>query len=186
MSAAMPFGTITTVAGTGEAGYAGDGGPAPRAHLRQPFGCDFDRAGNLYIAESENHVIRRVDKETGRISTVAGSGRKGYDGDGGPATEAALNEPYAVAVDDAGDLTIVDRLNACIRRVNHHAGIITTVARAPMREPNDCALDGRGGLLIADVGDSRVYRLDLKTNVLSVWGGTGRRARALAPPIPAP
>ncbi len=185
------FGTITTVAGAGEAGYAGDGGPATKALLRQPFHCDFDRDGNLYIAEAENHVIRRVDKRSGRITTVAGSGRKGYEGDGGPATRAALNEPYAV-VDAAGDLYIVDRLNACVRHVDGRTGIITTVAgdgtrgyagdggpgaKAQMREPNDCVLDGKDGLLIADVRDTRVRRLDRKTGIISTFGGTGRRVR---------
>lgn len=182
---------ITTWAGGSEAGYAGDGGPATGALLRQPFHCDFDKHGNLYIAESENHVIRKVDKR-GQITTVAGSGRKGYDGDNGPATRAALNEPYALAVDASDDLYIVDRLNACVRRVDGRSGVITTIAgdgtkgysgdggpgtQARMREPNDCVLDNRGGLLIADVGDTRVRHLDLKTGVLTTFGGTGRRTR---------
>ena len=110
--------------------------------------------------------------------TVAGSGRQGYSGDGGPATEATLNNLYSLQVDTNGDIYIVDRLNAAIRKVDAATGIITTVAGtgepgysgdggpgvlAQLREPNDCFLDGKGGLLIADIQDQRIRRLDLKT-----------------------
>src|SRR5690349_18035855 len=89
---------ISTIAGTGTAGYSGDGAKATAAQLNQPFHCDLDRAGNLYVADAFNHCIRRIDAKSGVITTVAGSGRKGYSGDEGPASEATLNEPYAVAV----------------------------------------------------------------------------------------
>src|SRR5205823_2813896 len=118
--------TIDTLAGTGKPGYSGDGGPARAARLNQPFHCDPDGKGGLYIAEAGNHCVRRVDLKTGTITTVAGCGRKGYSGDGGPATKATLNEPYAVAIAPAGDLYIVDRLNAVIRRVDGRTGVITT------------------------------------------------------------
>src|SRR2546423_1144515 len=88
---ARDVGVLRTVAGTGEKGYAGDGGQATRAKLNQPFHCDVDEAGNLYIAEAENHCVRKVDGKTGTISTVAGTGKKGYSGDGGPATQATFN-----------------------------------------------------------------------------------------------
>lgn len=187
--AQTPNGKIDTVAGTGKPGYAGDGGKAAEALLNQPFHCDLDTAGNLYIAESENHCVRKVDRKTGTISTVAGSGIKGYTGDGGPATKATLNEPYALAVDANGDLYVVDRLNAVIRKVDGKTGQIATVAGngtkgfsgdggkatdAQLREPNDCCLDGKGGLLIADVADWRIRRLDLKTGTISTFAGTGR------------
>jgi streptogramin lyase len=182
-------GRIDSVAGTGERGYAGDNGPATQARLDQPFHCDLDPAGNLYIAEAGNHCVRRLDRKTGILTTVAGSGKKGYTGDGGPATQATLNEPYAVAVAANGDLFIVDRLNAVVRKVEAKTGTITTAAgngtkgyggdggpatAAMLREPNDCCLDGKGGLLIADVGDWRVRRLDLKTHTLATFAGTGR------------
>src|SRR5438270_2664820 len=99
---------IRTIAGTGTAGYGGDGDKATAAQLNEPFHCDLDRAGNLYIADNFNHCIRRVDAKTGIITTVAGTGRKGYAGDGGPAAKATLNEPYAVAVGTNGDLFVVD------------------------------------------------------------------------------
>jgi streptogramin lyase len=180
---------ITTFAGTGKAGYSGDGGKATRAELNQPFNCALDKRGNLYIAEAFNHCIRKVDAATGVITTVAGCGKKGYDGDGGPAIKATMNEPYSVAVTDENDLYIVDRLNAVIRRVDGRTGIISTVAgtgkpgyfgdggkgtAAQLREPNDCCLDGNNGLLIADVADWRIRRLDLKTGVITTFAGTGR------------
>jgi streptogramin lyase len=182
-------GRIVTVAGTGQPGHTGDGGPAVQARLDQPFHCDLDPQGRLYVAEAGSHCIRRIDLATGRITTVAGSGRKGYAGDGGPALGAALNEPYAVAVAADGTFFIADRLNAVIRRVDGVTGIITTVAGtgqkgyagdggkatvALLHEPNDCCLDGVGGLLIADVADWRVRRLDLTTGSITTFAGTGR------------
>jgi streptogramin lyase len=182
-------GPIDTVAGTGTKGYAGDGGPARKAQLDQPFHCDLF-GSSLYIAEAGNHCVRKVDLSTGIITTVAGTGKKGYSGDGGPATKATFNEPYAVAADRDGNLFVVDRLNAVVRRVEGRSGVITTVAgtgkqgyagdggpavKAMLREPNDCCLDGKGGLLIADVADWRVRRLDLKTGTLTTFAGTGPR-----------
>src|SRR6516165_6959554 len=116
--AADTAGTIETVAGTGKAGYAGDGGKATAAQLNQPFHCDLDGKGNLHVAEAFNHCIRKIELKTGVITTIAGTGTKGYTGDGGPATRATFNEPYAVVVAPGGDLFIVDRLNACVRKVD--------------------------------------------------------------------
>src|SRR6516162_5591665 len=182
-------GILVTLAGTGERGYAGDGGPALKATLSEPFHCDVDKRGNLYIAEAMNHCIRKVDLKTGAISTVAGTGKKGYSGDGGKATDATFDEPYAVAVDSSDNFYIVDRLNAVVRKVDGKTGIISTIAGngkksyagdggkaidASMREPNDCCLDGKGGLLIADVGDWRIRRLDLATGIITTFAGTGK------------
>ena len=110
--------TIHTVVGTGDAGYSGDGGPATSATLREPFMCAFDRAGNMFFCEARNHVVRRVDASTGHVTTVAGTGEVGYTGDGGPATAAAMNEPYSLEVDGDGNIYVVDRLNAAVRRVD--------------------------------------------------------------------
>lgn len=184
--------TIHTVAGVGTPGCAGDGGPATAAALNEPFMCACDRAGNLFIGEARNHIVRRVDAATGTIATVAGSGRPGYAGDGGPATDAALNEPYSLDVADDGSIYIVDRLNAAVRRVDGATGIITTVAgtgepgyggdggpgrQARLREPNDCFLDSRGGLLIADIQDQRIRRLDLASRIIDTFAGNGAKAR---------
>jgi streptogramin lyase len=186
---------IDTLVGTGKVGYAGDGGKAAAALLNQPFHCEFamvNGAPMLYVAEAFNHCIRVVNLKTGVIDTVVGSGRKGNAGDGGKATEAALNEPYAVVRDSDGSLYIADRLNAVIRKVDGKTGIITTLAgtgkkdyagdggpadKAALREPNDCCLDGRGGLLIADVADWRIRRVDLKTGTITTFAGTGRVAK---------
>ena len=191
----MPYqrGVIETVIGTGEAGYDGDGGPASAALLREPFMASFDSAGNLYLAEARNHCVRRVDRDTGVITTIAGNGNAGYSGDGGPAVAAMLNEPYSLTVhQQSGDIYIVDRLNAAVRRVDGTTGIITTVAgtgepgyggdggpgaRAQLREPKDCFLDSKGGLLIADIQDQRVRRLDLASGIISTFAGNGKKAR---------
>src|SRR5262245_19302345 len=127
-SSLVSNGRIDTVAGAGKAGYAGDGGPAADALLNQPFHCEIDPDGNLLIAEAFNHCIRNVNLNTGRITTVAGTGKKGYTGDGGPATQATFDEPYAVVADKNGDLYITDRLNAVIRKVDGSSAIISTVA----------------------------------------------------------
>lgn len=180
---------LTCAAGNGQQGYSGDGGPASTARLNQPFHCCFGPKGEMYVADTFNHVIRRVDPD-GRISTVAGCGRRGYEGDHGPAKLATMNEPYGVVCDAAGDLFIVDRLNACVRRVDGFTGLMTTLAGtgvpgysgdggpanlAQLREPNGLALDRRGGLLIADVSDNRIRRVDLGTARISTVAGTGAR-----------
>ena len=172
---------IETLAGTGEQGYSGDGGPAVRARLSAPFMCELDRAGNLFIAEATNHCIRRLDAKTGTLSTVAGNGNVGYGGNGGPAREATMNQPYALQVDTNGDLYIVDRLNAAVRKVDAATGIISTLAggkgSSTFIEPNDCFLDGQGGLLVADVQGQRILRLDLVTNAVDIVAGDGQKAR---------
>ena len=184
---------ITTAVGTGEAGYSGDGGPADAAVMREPFMCAFDTTGNLFVCEATNHIVRRIDAATGIITTVAGTGEQGYSGDGGPATEATMYEPYSLAISSDGTVYIVDRLNAVVRRVDGETGTITTVVgtgepgysgdggpghEAQMREPNDCFLDNRGGLLIADIQDQRIRRLDLATCIIDTFAGNGEKERS--------
>ncbi len=165
-------GIITTVAGSGEQGYDGDGESATAAQLAHPHGMTVDEAGNLYIADTFNHRIRKVDAD-GIITTVAGSGEEGYDGDGGPAIEAQLDSPHDVALDGAGNLYIADRDNHRIRWVDAD-GKIDTVAGsgeegydgdgdpavgAQLDSPHDVALDGAGNLYIADSGNDRIRRV---------------------------
>ena len=121
-------GIISTVAGTGAAGYTGDGGLATSAKLSGPTGLAFDATGNMYIAESGNSVIRMVLQSTGIISTVAGTGEYGYTGDGGLATLATLSYPHGIAIDSSGNLYIADSINHRIRMVLKSTGIISTVA----------------------------------------------------------
>jgi len=180
---------ITTAVGTGERGFAGDGGPAERALLNGPFDVGFGADGNLYFSDTFNNRIRRVDSRTGVITTCAGSGEAGYSGDSGPATHARLNEPYGIAVDQAANVYIADRHNHCVRRVDGTPRVITTFAgngtagyggdgglasRAGMIEPNGLALDpAQGRLFIADVADHRVRVVDLATGTISTFAGTG-------------
>lgn len=117
-------GQITTIAGNGTAGYSGDNGPATNASLNFPQGVAVDSAGNLYISDSDNNCIRRVSN--GIITTVAGSGERGFDGDGGPAINAKLTYPLGIALDSAGNLYIADASNNRVRKVSN--GIITTIA----------------------------------------------------------
>ena len=185
-------GRIENAAGTGVSGYAGDGGPASLAVLGEPFMCAFDVQGNLYVSDGRNHTVRRVDQSSATIVTVAGNGSEGYSGDGGPATQATFNQLYSLQVDANGDIYIIDRLNAVIRKVDASTGIVTTVAgtgeqgyrgdggpgaQAQFREPNDCFLDGRGGLLIADIQDQRIRRLDLTSGTITTFAGNGEKVR---------
>lgn len=189
LAATLPAGIGENLVGTGRSGDSGDGGPAPKARLNAPFDVAYDRKGNLYVSDTENHRIRRVDAKSGTISTIAGTGRKGFLGDGGPATAARLNEPYGLAIDDEGSVYFADRLNRRVRKVDGRSGTIVTVAggvgkvfsgdggaadKAGLVEPNGVALDGKGGLLIADVADHRVRRVDLKSGRITTFAGDGK------------
>jgi hypothetical protein len=111
-----PGGIITTIAGNGIGGYSGDGGPATSAQISWPYGIAVDSSGNLYVADTQNNRIRKVTPE-GMITTVAGNGNEGYNGDGGPADSAQIKWPEGIAVDSAGNLYIADTGNNCIRKV---------------------------------------------------------------------
>jgi sugar lactone lactonase YvrE len=188
-------GTITTVAGTGTAGFSGDGGLATEAQLDYPAGVAVDAADNLYIADNDNDRVRRVDLSSGTITTVAGTGTQGFSGgDGGLATEAQLYYPAGVAVDAADNLYIADSGNHRVCRVDLSSGTITTVAGtgtagfsgddgpaiiARLDHPRDVAVDAAGNLYIAEVGDrdevgdARVRRVDLSTGIITTVAGTG-------------
>src|SRR6185312_7949945 len=121
-------GSIDTVAGTSQAGSSGDGGPASMALLREPFHCEFDRQGNLLIADAMAGKIRRVNLTSGLIATVAGDGSNGLGTDGARALEATIGTPYAMAVDTNGDLYIVDQKTPVVRKVDGKSGRISTFA----------------------------------------------------------
>jgi DNA-binding beta-propeller fold protein YncE len=150
-----PAGAVATAAGTGVAGCSGDGGPAAAARLGEPWGLAVDQPGSLYIADAGNHRVRRVAAH-GLIFTVAGVGRAGFSGDGGPATAAQLDRPLDVAVDSEGNLFLVDSLNGRVRKVGGD-GVITTVFHGGGKGdagahhyPARVAVDAAGTLLIAD------------------------------------
>ena len=181
-------GTIATIAGIGEAGHSGDGGPAVQARLDSPSGVALDGAGNLYIADGFNHRIRRVDT-SGTITTIAGTGKAGHSGDGGPAVQARLNSPSGLTLDGAGNLYVADGFNHRIRRVDT-SGAITTVAgtgesglerggyggdggpavAARLNLPVGVALDRSGNLYIADKENHRIRRVDASGIITTIAG----------------
>ena len=183
-------GTIMTVAGTGRAENNGASGPAHEFNIAQPFGVEFGPGADLYITEVGNHRVLRWDPETDVVTTVAGNGSQGYSGDGGPATEARLNEPYEVRFDTEGNMYFVEMKNHIVRRVDAKSRIISTVAgngrqgfggdggpatQASLNNPHSIALDGRGGLYLADIGNHRIRRVDLRQGTIETVAGTGER-----------
>src|SRR5208283_4909896 len=177
-----PDGIITTVAGNGSYGYSGDGGQATSASLAGPSGVAVDASGNLFIADTYNNVIRKVDNN-GIITTVAGGGHYGL-GDGGAATSASLVQPSGVAVDASGNLFIADTYNNVIRKVDNN-GIITTVAggghyglgdggaatSASLVQPSGVAVDASGNLFIADTYNNVIRKVDNNGIITTVAGG---------------
>ncbi|MER7670179.1 RICIN domain-containing protein [Kitasatospora sp. NPDC096128] len=178
-------GTISTVAGTGTAGFGGDGGPAIKAQLDSPFWVVVDGAGVLYIADYSNDRVRKVAAD-GTISTVAGTGAAGFGGDGGPAVEAQLNRPHGLALDGAGTFYIADSLNHRVRKVTAD-GTISTVAgtgtagfagdggpaaEAQLNVPTGVVVDGAGVLHIAEYSNHRVRKVTVD-GTISTLAGTG-------------
>ncbi|MFN4150924.1 MAG: hypothetical protein ACK4IX_08260, partial [Candidatus Sericytochromatia bacterium] len=192
-------GIISRIAGlsTGIAGYGGDGGPATNAQLNNPSAVALDKYGALHIIDRDNHRIRRIDPITGIITTVVGSGLQGFSGDGGPATDAKLNQPYEIAFDVNDNMFIADRTNKRVRRVDAVTGIITTYAGdgrtckstvpavpypcgdggqatdASFNEPVNLAIDSIGNLYILDKLDYRIRKIDTNTGKISTVLGTG-------------
>jgi len=181
---------IRTIAGNGQAGFSGDKGPATAAQINNPYGLRIGPDGAMYLCEIGSHRIRKVDLKSGVISTFAGTGEKGYSGDGGPAIQAQMNEPYEVIFDKAGNLFFTDMQVHAIRRIDRKSGIISTVAgtgepgfsgdgglatKAQLRQPHSIALAPDGGLLICDIGNNRIRRVDLKTGMIGTFAGTGEK-----------
>jgi len=135
-------GIITTIAGNRTKGYSGDGGLATKAQLNEPYEIRFDQQGNIYFVERLNHLVRKIDARTGIISTIAGTGTKGFTGDGGPAIKAQLDQPHSIALDEKrSHLYIADISNHRIRRVNLKTGLIETVAgNGEKKPPTDGAI----------------------------------------------
>ena len=185
-------GIIQTVLGNGEEGWEGDGGPALEAACQLPYACELDPDGNMVVCMGRQHRIRRMDARTGIITRVCGTGEPGYAGDGGPALDAVINQPYGLAVDGNGDIYFAQRFDPAVRKIDAQTGTVSTVAgtgefgysgdggpgnEARLKEPNDLFLDGRGGLLIADIQDQRIRRVDLATGIITTFAGTGGKSR---------
>ncbi len=182
---------VITVLGTGQAGWSGDGGPGAAAKCGAPFGVVLGPDGALYVCETNSHVIRRIDPETQKVSTVAGTGGKsGYAGDGGLAKQALLHEPYEVRFDTDGHMFFVEMKGEVVRRVDARTGYISTVAghgtagfsgdgglatKAQLKQPHSIVLDNSGHLYICDIGNNRVRRVDLAKRTIETFGGTGER-----------
>lgn len=184
---------LTVVAGTaGRAGYAGDGGAATSALLNEPYEVRFDRRGDLFFVEMKNHVVRRVDRKSGAISTVAGvGGEAGFSGDGGPAREAKFRQPHSIAFDREGALLVCDIGNHRVRRIDMRSGKISTLAgnggrealaegapfdaTTPLNGPRAIDFDAQGNLFLVLREGNRVYRVDRKTRKLELLAGTGTK-----------
>ena len=185
-------GDISTILGTGEAGFSGDGGPAIKAKLNGPFGVVRGPDDCLYICDTYNHCIRRIDAN-GIVSTVAGKGgQKGFSGNGGLATKALLNEPYEVRFDKEGDMYFVEMINHVIRKVDMKSGIITTVAgtgekgnsgdggpakKAEFSRPHSIQFGPNGNLYVCDIGNHRIRKIDMKTKMIFNFSGTGKKGK---------
>ncbi len=180
---------LSTVAGNGHKGYSGDGGPALEGSLNMPHEVRFDAAGNLFIVERDNHVVRRVDAKSKVMTTLAGTGTAGFGGDGGPAARAQLNQPHSIAFDAQGDLLICDIRNSRIRRVDMKTGRIDTFAGTGNREatPDEAPLDGAplngprsmdsdpaGNLYLVLREGNALFKIDGRRKLLKRIAGTGQ------------
>jgi sugar lactone lactonase YvrE len=174
---------VSTIIGTGSPGLSD-------RQVNNPYGLAIGPDGWLYFCDLDNQLIRRLDLSTSRTATVAGNGRRGYSGDGGPATEASLNMPHEIQFDSVGNLYIAERDNHVVRKVEARTGVISTLAgtgtpgfsgdggpsgRAQLRSPHSILVDRTGSLLICDIGNHRVRRVDAATGTIETYAGTGER-----------
>jgi len=186
-------GTVRTVAGTGARGYEPEGVsglPATETPVDNPYGIVAGPDGALYFCEVDTGRTRRLDLVSGRLTTVAGNGVKAYAGDGGPALEASFSAPHEIRFDSGGHLFVVERDAHVVRRVDARTRLVTTVAgtgeagfsgdggpaaEAQLRQPHSIAFDARGDLLVCDIGNARVRRLEMRAASITTLSGTGAR-----------
>lgn len=182
---------IVTIAGTGADQHSGDGGPALKAGLSQPFGLEIAPDGMLYFCDFGNHVVRRIDLVTNVIATVAGTGRKpGYSGDGGPATGSQLHEPHEIRFDRDGNYYLSDTSSHVVRKVDAKTKLISTVAgtgkngfagdlgpatKAQLDLPIAVTLDSDSGLFLCDIKNHRIRRVDFGSGIITTFAGTGEK-----------
>jgi sugar lactone lactonase YvrE len=189
----LSSGRTTDVAGNGQRAYAGDGGPATAASLNMPHEIAFDGDGHLYIAERDNHVIRKVDRVTGSISTLAGTGVAGFSGDDGPASRAQVRQPHSIAMGPDACLLLCDTGNHRIRAVHLATGVIETVGgtgarlptpdgapleSTPLNGPRTLVMAADGTLYLALREGNAIYRIDPRTRTLRHLAGTGAQGYA--------
>jgi uncharacterized alkaline shock family protein YloU len=182
-----PIPIVTTIAGTGDNGFSGDGGVATSAELFIPVGIAIDSSGNVYIDDLFNHRIRKITISTGIITTIAGTGVVSFSGDGKQGSDAALSSPYAVEADILGNVYIADFYNHRIRKVNT-TGIITTIAgcggsgsfsgdtgqatSAFLNNPAGVAADQSGNVYIADMNNNRIRKVTVSTGIINTIAGS--------------
>lgn len=186
-------GVLETVAGNGKTGFEGDGGSALQASFNQPHEIRFDRKGDLYVVDMQNHVVRKIEMSTGIIRTVVGTGKPGFQGDGGPADRAMLRQPHSIQFGPDGSLFICDIGNHVIRRVNMDSGVIETFAgtgRAgptpdassivgtPLNGPRSIDFDSQGDMWLATREGNQVFRLRMKEGRYEHIAGTGKSGTA--------
>jgi len=182
-------GAIETVVGTGQKGYTGDNGPALQATLNLPHEIRFDSKGDLYIVDMQNHAVRKVDRETKTITTIAGNGTAGYSGDGGPAKYAQFKQPHSIQFGPNGDLYICDIGNHVIRRIDRESQTISTFAGTglpgptpdgsplvgtPLKGPRSIEFDRNGDLWFATREGNQVFRIDMLAGKYIHVAGTGQ------------
>ncbi|MGA1197444.1 MAG: Ig-like domain-containing protein, partial [Candidatus Latescibacterota bacterium] len=190
-------GIITTVAGNGGHGYSGNNNQATQAELGAPLGVFIDTNNNLFIADTENNRIRKVDAQTNVITTIAGTGIDGYSGDGGPATQATFWHPQDVFVTNTGDIFVADTKNNCIRKIDAQTGIITTVAgtgqygysgddslatQASLAYPSAVWVTNTGDIYIVDRSNHRIRKVDAQTGIITTIGPTKNNLTPLNSP----
>ncbi len=183
-------GKLHVVAGSGQKGYTGDGGPALQATFNLPHEIRFDQAGDLYIVDMGNNAVRKVALKTGVITTFAGTGKAGYSGDGGPAREATFKQPHSIQFDPAGDLFVCDIGNHVLRKVSMKTGVISTfagtgkagatpdgapLAGTPLNGPRSLDFDAAGNLWLATREGNQVFKFDLKAGKIQHIAGTGKK-----------
>jgi DNA-binding beta-propeller fold protein YncE len=182
---------IKTIAGNGQPGDTpARGGPAGDVPVDLPFGVEYGPDAALYITTVGSHRVLRLDPKSGTLTSVVGNGRKGYSGDGGPAAQAALNEPYEVRFDSRGNMVIVEMQNHLIRRVDAKSGVISTLAgdgvsgdrgdggpakQARFHNPHSIALDESDNIYISDLSNHRVRRIDSQTHEIQTLAGNGAK-----------
>src|SRR6185369_1389027 len=181
---------IRTIAGTGMMGTAADGDLADRAMLNNPFGLVIGPDGALYWAEFGSHRILRLDLTSMKITVIAGTGARGYSGDGGPATKAQMNTPHEVRFDSKGNMYVAERDNHVVRFIDMSTKTISTAAgtnvagfsgdggpanKAQLNQPHSIALDKSDNVFVCDIVNNRVRRIDPRTGVISTFAGTGAR-----------
>lgn len=181
--------TIVRVAGDGRNGYDGDGGPATKAAFNWPHEVRVDSEGNLFIADTRNHVVRRVDAKTQIVNTIAGNGRAGFAGESKSGTDVQFDQPHSVVLDGEGGLLVADTKNHRLRRIDLGTGVVTTIAgtgdktlpadgadarTSPLFGPRSLAVDAKSIWIALREGNS-IWRLDRKTNTLHCVAGTGKK-----------